>query len=198
MLAPRLAGGSSHAPAANVGQRVAGLQSPAFYVDQSASNLISSWTTSIYMTTSQSMYTIRLHGYTYTNTRSTEDASSSRVAVKGAKTTGSWGKWDPSPKSFLPSVHPLSFLGPINIATRKPDFPRSHLLHYSHPAHTLAAGSPSTKSGFWGGGQKLPSYVMNQPTHFLMAPTPGLSRRNAQMPVHEQRPDSRVRLTMPG
>lgn len=44
-----------------------------------------------------------------------------------------------------------AMLPPVN----RPDIPRSHLLAFSHPTHTLAAGSPSTTSGIE--GQRLPS-----------------------------------------
>lgn len=118
----------------NVGQRVVGLRSPfsihspAFCVDPSALNLIIPHIFDYSLT------------YVHSRMRLTEDASSwagwvlgrqvvLQSRLKGAKTNRELGKWDPSPKklpSFSPPVHPLSLLGPVNIATRKPDLPRSH------------------------------------------------------------------------
>lgn len=88
-------------------------------------------------------------------------------------------------QSILPPVNPIS-LAPTCSITAIP-LTLSPLVR--HP--------PSRQVGHLGRGADT-AQLCHESTHFLMAPTPGLSTRNAQMPVHEERPDSRVRLTMPG
>lgn len=88
----------------------------------------------------------------------------------------------------LPSSHPLSpWAQSANVATRKPDLPRSRLLPSSHPTHTLAAGSPSTTLGIE--GQTLPRYAMNQRT-FCERNVAWHERTKRTAPVHVHDPFS--------